>query len=135
MSGPLLDRIDMHIDVHPVSFDELNANQNNESSSEIRDRVCHVQHIQKLRFSQLQGMKRNAQMNHQQVKVYCELQPEAKSLLRLAMEKLSFSARAYERIIKVSRTNADLDDAGNINSAHVAEAIQYRSLDQERGLS
>lgn len=135
LSGPLLDRIDMHIDVHPVSFDELNANQNNESSSEIRDRVCHVQHIQKLRFSQLQGMKRNAQMNHQQVKIYCELQPEAKSLLRLAMEKLSFSARAYERILKVSRTIADLDDAGNINSAHVAEAIQYRSLDQERWLS
>ncbi len=129
ISGPLLDRIDLHVEVTPVSYDELSEESKGEKSSNIRERVLKAREIQKERY-QDSGIYANAQMSSQQLKKYCRLDTASTKLLKTAMEKLDLSARAYDRILKVARTIADLDGQENINAVHIAEAINYRSLDR-----
>ena len=131
VSGPLLDRIDLHVEVTPVSFDEMTGNRKSESSSEIRDRVIYAREIQSKRFEEQPAIYNNAMMNSQTLKEVCEINPAGKVLLKTAMEKLGLSARAYDRILRVSRTIADLSGTEKIQIEHLAEAIQYRSLDRE----
>ena len=131
ISGPLLDRIDIHIEVTPVPFEKLSDNQKAESSIEIRERVTRAREIQTERFAHLDKVHYNAQMNTKQIREYCALDDTSLQLLKTAMERLNLSARAYDRILKVSRTIADLDGAENVGAQHISEAIQYRSLDRE----
>ena len=131
VSGPLLDRIDIHIEVTPVPFAKLSEEQKGESSIAIRKRVTEAREIQSKRFTHLENVHYNAQMNVKQIRTFCKLSEESKTLLKTAMEKLTLSARAYDRILKVSRTIADLNNSENISPNHIAEAIQYRSLDRE----
>ena len=131
ISGPLLDRIDIHIEVTPVQFDKLSDEQKGESSVEIRKRVTASREIQSERFESFKSVHYNAQMSVKQIREFCKLSEESKTLLKTAMEKLNLSARAYDRILKVSRTIADLGKSTDISPAHIAEAIQYRSLDRE----
>ena len=131
ISGPLLDRIDLHIEVSPVSFDKLSDRRKGESSLDIRKRVTATREIQTARFKEFENVHYNAQMNVRQLSQFCELSVDGKILLKTAMEKLNLSARAYDRILKVARTIADLEVSKNILSSHIAEAIQYRSLDRE----
>ncbi len=132
ISGPLLDRIDIHIEVNPVPFHKLSEeNIHAESSKEIRKRVTKAREIQTKRFAEHKNVHYNAQMNVKQIRKYCKLNEESKQLLKNAMERLNLSARAYDRILKVSRTIADLEGVAEINSSHISEAIQYRSLDRE----
>ena len=131
VSGPLLDRIDLHVEVVPVSFDEMTANRNVESSDQIRDRVVKARQIQSQRFKDNASIYCNAMMPSNMVKDICEINDAGKSLLKTAMERLGLSARAYDRILKVSRTIADLAASEEIKTEHLAEAIQYRSLDRE----
>jgi magnesium chelatase family protein len=131
ISGPLLDRIDLHVEVTPVSFDEMTANRKSESSQEIRERVIKARNIQTERFIKMQEIHCNAMMPSQMVKDVCIISEAGKTLLKTAMERLGLSARAYDRILKVSRTIADLASADEIKIEHLAEAIQYRSLDRE----
>ena len=131
VSGPLLDRIDIHIEVTPVPFSKLSEEQKGESSIAIRKRVTEAREIQSKRFTHLENVHYNAQMNVKQIRTFCKLSEESKTLLKTAMEKLTLSARAYDRILKVSRTIADLNNSENISPNHIAEAIQYRSLDRE----
>ncbi|MGB0896381.1 MAG: YifB family Mg chelatase-like AAA ATPase [Flavobacteriaceae bacterium] len=131
ISGPLLDRIDIHIEVTPVPFEKLTEEDKSESSSVIRARVINARQIQTQRFRTLANIHYNAQMNVKQIRKYCVLDDASKQLLKTAMEKLNLSARAYDRILKVSRTIADLQGDETINGTHIAEAIQYRSLDRE----
>lgn len=132
ISGPLLDRIDLHVEVTPVSYDELSTNEYKaESSAVIRDRVKEARSIQESRFSTFGGINANAQMPSRMVREMCELDKASQMLLKTAMEKLQLSARAYDRILKVARTCADLSQSENIKMEHLAEAIQYRSLDRE----
>lgn len=130
VSGPLLDRIDLHVEVTPVSFDEMTQNRKAESSETIRQRVIAAREIQQERFK-AEGIHSNAMMGSQMVKEVCQINEAGKTLLKTAMERLGLSARAYDRILKVSRTIADLDGKENIGIEHLAEAIQYRSLDRE----
>ncbi|MBS1651734.1 MAG: YifB family Mg chelatase-like AAA ATPase [Bacteroidetes bacterium] len=131
ISGPLLDRIDIHIEVTPVPFSELSKQSNAENSGVIRNRVIAARKIQQKRFQQNEKVHCNAQMSTKDLKKYCCINDAGASLLKNAMEKLGLSARAYDRILKVARTIADLDSAENIDTVHLAEAIQYRSLDRE----
>ncbi len=131
ISGPLLDRIDIHIEVTPVPFEKLTEERKGESSVEIRKRVTAAREIQSERFTPFENLHYNAQMNVKQIRKYCKLSDESMSLLKTAMEKLNLSARAYDRILKVARTIADLDSSENITPTHIAEAIQYRSLDRD----
>lgn len=131
ISGPLLDRIDLHVEVTPVAFSELSAQKIQENSSHIRDRVILARELQEKRYSQHPGTYCNAQMSSKMLKEICVISPAGASLLKAAMEKLNLSARAYDRILKVSRTVADLAQSENILPEHLAEAIQYRSLDRE----
>jgi magnesium chelatase family protein len=131
VSGPLLDRIDLHVEVTPVSFDEMTSNRKTESSSEIRERVIRARDIQSERFKDNDEIHSNAMMPPQMVKEICEISEAGKKLLKTAMEKLRLSARAYDRILKVSRTIADLAGSPEIKIEHLAEAIQFRSLDRE----
>ncbi|NJB82097.1 YifB family Mg chelatase-like AAA ATPase [Wenyingzhuangia aestuarii] len=131
ISGPLLDRIDLHIEVNPVPFDKLSNEIPAESSKSIKERVQKARNIQTKRYADKDNIHYNAQMDVKQIKQYCKLTSETKNLLKKAMESLNLSARAYDRILKVSRTIADLDSSENIQSQHIAEAIQYRSLDRE----
>jgi magnesium chelatase family protein len=131
MSGPLLDRIDLHVEVTPVPFSELSSHQPMEGSKEIRERVIVARDIQLKRFTNHEGIYGNAHMNSNLLKEVCMLDTSCTQLLKTAMEKLNLSARAYDRILKVSRTIADLAGVSNIKPEHVAEAIQYRSLDRE----
>ncbi|RBW59138.1 magnesium chelatase [Tenacibaculum sp. E3R01] len=131
VSGPLLDRIDIHIEVTPVPFDKLSDERKGENSKSIRERVTKAREKQSTRFNDFENIHYNAQMNVKQIREFCKLSEESKQLLKTAMEKLNLSARAYDRILKVSRTIADLDAANSIDSNHIAEAIQYRSLDRE----
>jgi len=130
ISGPLLDRIDIHIEVVPVSYDELSEVKPAESSEEIRNRVMSAREKQSERFKDKDEIHCNAQMSSKQIREHCEIDQAGKALLKKAMEKLGLSARAYDRILKVSRTIADLEGTEDIQSYHLAEAIQYRSLDR-----
>ncbi|MBI4844325.1 MAG: YifB family Mg chelatase-like AAA ATPase [Nitrospirae bacterium] len=132
VSGPLLDRIDIHVEVPAVPYKELSNEYCGEPSTDIRRRVQNARSLQIDRFSK-DNIYSNAKMNSRQIKAYCMLEPDAQSILEAAMHKLGLSARAYTRILKVSRTIADLEDSERIKSAHVAEAIQYRTLDREAG--
>lgn len=131
ISGPLLDRIDLHVEVTPVSFDEMTANRKAESSQQIRERVIKARDVQSSRFQDHQEIYNNSMMPPQVVTEICMINEAGKTLLKRAMEKLGLSARAYDRILKVSRTIADLAGAKEIGVEHLAEAIQYRSLDRE----
>lgn len=131
ISGPLLDRIDLHVEVTPVSFDELADIEPAEKSTKIRIRVLKAREIQNERFKAHKAVHSNAQMTSQQLKKSCILSEQCKNLLKNAMNKLDLSARAYNRILKVARTIADLDSDDNIQTNHIAEAIQYRSLDRD----
>lgn len=130
VSGPLLDRIDLHVEVTPVSFDEMTQNRKAESSEQIRERVIAAREIQHERFKEME-IYSNSMMGSQMVKEVCQINEAGKTLLKTAMERLGLSARAYDRILKVSRTIADLEGKENIGIEHLAEAIQYRSLDRE----
>lgn len=131
ISGPLLDRIDIHIEVTPVPFEKLSDNRKAESSAAIRQRVTKAREVQSARFDHLDTVHYNAQMNTKQIREYCALDDTSLQLLKTAMERLNLSARAYDRILKVSRTIADLEGAENVGPHHISEAIQYRSLDRE----
>ncbi len=132
ISGPLLDRIDLHVEVTPVPFNELSdENTCVEVSKDIRSRVVAARQIQEKRFEKSEGQHCNAQMTNKQLKEICQLDKVGQNLLKTAMEKLDLSARAYDRILKVGRTIADLAASDNIRPEHIAEAIQYRSLDRE----
>jgi Mg chelatase-like protein len=130
LSGPLLDRIDIHIEVQKVEFKQLAEKRKGESSIEIRNRVLKAREIQAKRYKEL-DINYNAQMGPKEIEKYCDLDSTCQQLIKNAMEKLNLSARAYDRILKVARTIADLDDAENISPAHISEAIQYRSLDRD----
>ncbi len=131
ISGPLLDRIDIHIEVNPVPFEKLSQYERAESSSSIRERVIQARQIQTNRFSSYEHIHYNAQMGTQQIRKYCQIEEPSLSMLKKAMERLNLSARAYDRILKVARTIADLDGSKTIKEYHIGEAIQYRSLDRE----
>lgn len=131
VSGPLLDRIDLHVEVTPVNFDAMTANKRTESSQQIRERVIKAREIQIERFKDFKEIHCNAMMPSQMVKDVCEISMAGKTLLKTAMERLGLSARAYDRILKVSRTIADLAASPEIKIEHLAEAIQYRSLDRD----
>lgn len=131
ISGPLLDRIDIHIEVTPVPFEKLSEDRKGETSVDIRKRVTQAREIQTQRFAESDTVHYNAQMNTKQIRKYCVLDEGSKQLLKTAMERLNLSARAYDRILKVSRTIADLEGAAEVNGSHISEAIQYRSLDRE----
>ena len=131
ISGPLLDRIDIHIEVTPVPFEKLSEERKSETSIEIRQRVIKARDIQTERFKDSEAVHYNAQMNTKQIRKYCQLDEASKALLKTAMERLNLSARAYDRILKVSRTIADLEGSAEIQGAHISEAIQYRSLDRD----
>ncbi len=131
VSGPLLDRIDLHVEVTPVSFEQMTENRKTESSGSIRERVIIARGIQEKRFEGSTNIYNNAMMAPQMVKEVCQINEAGKTLLKTAMEKLGLSARAYDRILRVSRTIADLSQTEQIKIEHLAEAIQYRSLDRE----
>jgi magnesium chelatase family protein len=131
ISGPLLDRIDIHLEVIPVPFDKLNEQSEGERSEVIRERVIKARMIQIERFGEQSETHANAQMQPKQIQQYCQLDKPSQNLVKTAMERLGLSARAYDRILKVSRTIADLEASEHIQHLHVAEAIQYRSLDRE----
>jgi magnesium chelatase family protein len=131
VSGPLLDRIDLHVEVTPVTFDQMTETRRTETSATIRERVVKARQIQEERFEPYPGIYSNAMMPPQMVKDICDINAAGKILLKTAMERLGLSARAYDRILKVSRTIADLAGSPDIRIEHLAEAIQYRSLDRE----
>ncbi len=131
ISGPLLDRIDLHVEVTPVSYSELSNHSNGESSAAIRDRVIKAREIQTERYKETPDTYANAQMSSKQLREVCVINQAGEALLKKAMERLNLSARAYDRILKVSRTIADLAASADIKAEHLAEAIQYRSLDRE----
>lgn len=130
ISGPLLDRIDLQLEVQPVPFEKLASDCLAESSQIIRERVCRARMIQENRYREEESLFCNAQMGVREIRRYCKIQPETQALMKRAMHNLQLSARAYDRILKVARTIADLSQTGNINSNHIAEAIQYRSMDR-----
>ena len=131
ISGPLLDRIDIHLEVTPVPFSELTSSRLSEKSESVRERVVKAREIQEKRFKDVTGVYANAQMGSKLLRSVCSIPEEGIQLMKNAMEKLGLSARAYDRILKVSRTIADLAGSDDIKSEHLAEAIQYRSLDRE----
>ncbi len=131
ISGPLLDRIDLHVEVTPVAFNELSSTNAYEKSEKIRERVIRARAIQEERYKNLEGVYANAQMSSKTLKEICTINTAGQNLLKIAMQKLNLSARAYDRILKVSRTIADLSGSEDIKPEFLAEAIQYRSLDRE----
>jgi len=131
VSGPLLDRIDIHVEVTPVSFSELSKERLSESSENVRERVIRAREKQSERFKETEGVHCNAQMSAKTLQKICKVDASGQQLLKTAMERLGLSARAYDRILKVSRTIADLGGSEKIENEHLAEAIQYRSLDRE----
>ena len=131
ISGPLLDRIDIHIEIVPVPFEKLSELKDAEPSEKVRERVMKARQIQEERFKDIQGVYCNAQMSSKQMRTFAQIDKAGSELLKNAMQRLNLSARAYDRIIKVARTIADLDNAENILSNHIAEAINYRNLDRE----
>ncbi|MCF8231160.1 MAG: YifB family Mg chelatase-like AAA ATPase [Bacteroidales bacterium] len=131
ISGPLMDRIDIHVEVVPVPFEKLTQPESAEKSEKIRERVVEARNIQQERFKHNANIHANAQMSSKSVREVCQIDKAGHTLLRNAMEKLSLSARAYDRILKVSRTIADLDASEDVKTEHLAEAIHFRSLDRE----
>jgi magnesium chelatase family protein len=131
ISGPLLDRIDIHIEVIPVPFNQLAEIRESEPSKMIRERIIRGSRIQEERFAGIKGVYCNAHMSTPMLKKYCQLGSDSQAILKIAMEKLGLSARAYDRILKVSRTIADLEGSDYILASHVAEAVNYRNLDRE----
>jgi magnesium chelatase family protein len=138
ISGPLLDRIDIHCEVAVVPFKQLSQMQPGEPSAVIRERVIKARQIQEQRFKDYRGVYCNAQMTERMIHLFAESDQQSLDMLRMAMERLSLSARAYSRILKVARTIADLEGSDHIQSQHIAEAIGYRNLDRgdwaERGV-
>ncbi len=130
LSGPLLDRIDIHIEVQKVEFEQLAERRKGEKSEDIRKRVLTARGIQTERYQDL-NISYNAQMGPKEIEKFCRLDESSFGLIKMAMEKLNLSARAYDRILKVARTIADLEESQDILPEHVSEAIQYRSLDRE----
>jgi magnesium chelatase family protein len=135
ISGPLMDRIDLHIEVPAVKFDQLSEKRKGEKSFAIRERVMMARNLQANRFQKFQGIHYNAQLNPKMIEHYCKIDKTGKLLIKTAMDKLGFSARSYSRILKVSRTIADLDRSNHIKAIHIAEAISFRSLDRGGMLS
>lgn len=133
VSGPLLDRIDLHIDVPALTHEELSRVKPGEPSERIRERVNRTRLIQQERFKEVQGVFCNAHMESRQIQEFCKIDSEGESILRMAVQKLGLSARAYDRILKVARTIADMEKEKSILSRHLCEAIQYRSLDRRLG--
>ncbi|MGY2133701.1 YifB family Mg chelatase-like AAA ATPase [Hymenobacter sp. HD11105] len=131
VSGPLLDRIDLHVEVTPVTFDQMTETRKSESSADIQQRVEKARAVQNARFKDFPDIHSNAMMPSQMVKDICQINTAGRALLKTAMERLGLSARAYDRILKVARTIADLAGTEEIRIEHLAEAIQYRSLDRE----
>lgn len=131
ISGPLLDRIDIHVEVTPVSFKELSQERISEKSMSVRERVVKAREVQEMRYAENESIHCNAQMSSKQLRDICRIDETGSELLKKAMERLGLSARAYDRILKVARTIADLDASEKIENNHLAEAIQYRSLDRE----
>jgi magnesium chelatase family protein len=131
ISGPLLDRIDIHIEVPAVKYKDLSSQSNSENSDTIRERVVAARKKQINRFENLKHIFNNADMGSKEVREFCILDEPSSNLLKMAMTKLGLSARAYDRILKVSRTIADLENSTEIQANHISEAIQYRSLDRE----
>jgi magnesium chelatase family protein len=131
ISGPLFDRMDLHVEVSPVKFEQMTSNQSQEGSWAIRERVIEARKSQEKRFEKYPKIHANAAMSSQMVKTFCGLDTPSQLILKKAMDHLKLSARAYDRILKVARTIADLDGAIEIGSKHLAEAISYRSLDRE----
>ena len=132
ISGPLLDRIDIHVEVPSVRWRELSSKRSGETSEMIRERVCMARTIQRQRFTKRKGMYSNADMQTRDVEKYCVMDDECMNLLKHAITSLGLSARAYHRIQKVARTIADLEQSDEITAAHISEAIQYRSMDREQ---
>ena len=131
ISGPLLDRIDLHVEVTPVSFDELTNDVPAEGSMEIRKRVERTRQLQGNRYHERSGIHCNAQMTKNELEKFCRIDEEGTKILKNAMDRMGLSARAYDRILKVARTIADIENSDTIQSSHLAEAIQFRSLDRE----
>jgi magnesium chelatase family protein len=130
ISGPLLDRIDIHVEVPTVKYTELSSKRIGESSGIIRQRVVNASAVQAQRFTGQKGLFCNADMESKEIKEYCQIDQAGAELLKTAMNRLGLSARAYDRILKVSRTIADLCGSADIKTEHLSEAIQYRSLDR-----
>lgn len=131
ISGPLMDRIDLHVEVTPVPFRDLSEMQPGEKSAVVRERVVKAREIQEKRYQDCMGVHCNAQMSSRMQREFCRLDSAGSAILKTAMERLGLSARAYDRILKVARTIADLDGSENIRTEHMAEAINYRSLDRD----
>jgi magnesium chelatase family protein len=131
ISGPLLDRIDIHIEVVPVKYDKLSDNRNIENSETVRQRVVKARAIQAKRFASVTGIYTNSQMTSSMQRKYCYLDEAGSRILKTAMDLRGLSARAYDRILKVARTIADLDDSQDIRVEHISEAINYRNLDRD----
>ena len=130
LSGPILDRIDLHIDVPSVPFEELSSQQNGESSATIRERVLRVRALQAARYKDFPKIRCNADLPAGKLQKFCPLEPTAEAILRSAMTELGLTARAYTRILRVARTIADMAGSEIIQQPHLFEAIQYRSLDR-----
>jgi magnesium chelatase family protein len=131
ISGPMLDRIDLHIEVPPVKFREISGERTGETSAQIRERVVAARQRQQQRFAAKPKITCNARMGPKELKEFCELDEATRDLLKLAMADYNFSARAYDRILKVARTIADLAGSERVQNDHVSEAVQYRSLDRQ----
>ncbi len=132
VSGPLLDRIDLHLEVPAVAYGELVGAGAEESSAAVRTRVELARQIQRERFGEHPGVHANAHMTVKDLRRYCRLDPAVEALLRAAVSRLGLSARAFHRVLKIARTIADLANAADLGTTHVAEAIQYRSLDRKQ---
>jgi magnesium chelatase family protein len=132
ISGPLLDRIDIHLEVPAVEFRDLSGIETGETSAAIREQVQRAREVQLARFDKSSKVRCNARMSPRQIKAFCELDSDGEGMLRMARTELNFSARAYDRILKVARTVADLAGNERIAAEHVAEAIQYRTLDRSQ---
>ena len=130
LSGPLLDRIDLHIEVKPIEYEKISSEEKGETSKQIKERVDKARKIQLDRYKNL-NIHSNSELTPNLIEKFCKIDEESKKLLKMAFERLGLSGRAYSRILKVSRTIADLDGEENINKKHIAEAIQYRSLDRK----
>jgi magnesium chelatase family protein len=130
ISGPLLDRIDLHIEVPAVEYRDVASERPEETSATIRERIARARQRQQERFRKEVKINCNARMATRQLKQHCKLSPDSQELIRVAMSELNLSARAYDRILKVSRTIADLDQKAEIAPEHVSEAIQYRTFDR-----